>query len=490
MDIRRLAASAAVCLFSLAALLSCGESAAETPASGSASADTAAEETAAETTTALSAASVLPSADYGGRTFMILGREYAKLGDLPSYEFTVESETGDLINDVIFQRNMAVEERYNVKIASSQGDASSLIPKSVMSGDDAYQLAWAHVSTMSGLVLKGSLADYYTVPNIDITQPWWNQLATDSLTVNGRCYLQMNYIPFTGVLLSHCLYYDQKLATDYGVSDLYGMVNGGTWTFDRFDTEARKVSADLNGDGVYDASDLYGIIASHGTSAVAMGVAMGVVPVDVHDDGSFTLTMGGEKNQKILEMVNTLMHSDCAYLITDYSKENDIAKMFAAGQGLFYSGFLTDSYQFFRDKTDDYGLLPFPKYDEAQEKYITTVTGGTGLLGVPLGQSDFAFTGMITEALAIESLSRVYPAVYETVVEEKLLRDEDSKKMFDILMDGMAIDFGRTFKDAAYSDLLGDLCVKNSNDLASAEAKAAKSAEKQYRKVLDVFYGE
>ena len=113
-----------------------------------------------------------------------------------------------------------------------------------------------------------------------------------------------------------------------------------------------------------------------------MGVAMGVVPVEVHDDGSFVLTMGGDKNQKILEMVNSLMHSECAYLITDYSKENDIAKMFAAGQGLFYSGFLTDSYQFFRSMNEDYGLLPFPKYDENQEKYITTVTGGTGLLGI------------------------------------------------------------------------------------------------------------
>ena len=62
------------------------------------------------------------------------------------------------------------------------------------------------------------------------------------------------------------------------------------------------------------------------------------------------------------------------------------------------------------------------------------------------------------------------------------------------LVDGVgqaeAFDDGRRAQVEEFSDLLGDLCAKNSNDLASAEAKAAKSAEKQYQKVLDVFYAE
>ena len=43
---------------------------------------------------------------------------------------------------------------------------------------------------------------------------------------------------------------------------------------------------------------------------------------------------------------------------------------------VFNEKLLRDSYQFFRDMDDDYGLLPFPEYDPSQQDYITTVTGG------------------------------------------------------------------------------------------------------------------
>ena len=110
--------------------------------------------------------------------------------------------------------------------------------------------------------MKDLLANYYDMPVIDITKPWWNQLATESLTLNGRCYLQMNYIPFTGVMLSHCLYFNKNLAEEYSISDLYSLVQNDEWTFDRFSELAKQVSQDLNGDGKYDENDLYGLAAS------------------------------------------------------------------------------------------------------------------------------------------------------------------------------------------------------------------------------------
>lgn len=198
--------------------------------------------------------------------------------------------------------------------------------------------------------------------------------------------------------------------------------------------------------------------------------------------------MPNERNQNILEKIIKLTSSNSTYMITDFSLENNLAKMFAEGKSLFYSGFLTDSYQFFRNIEDDFGLLPFPKYDSSQENYITTVTGGTGLLGIPQFVTDSKMVGTVTEALAIESYNYVYPAIYETVFNEKLLRDEESKEMFDILMEGLEIDFGRTFKYTAYSDLLADLVAKGSTDLSSSAAALADAAKQHYSKVLKVFY--
>ena len=137
---------------------------------------------------------------------------------------------------------------------------------------------------------------------------------------------------------------------------------------------------------------------------------------------------------------------------------------------------------------DDFGLLPFPKYDASQESYITTVTGGTGLLGIPKYVENPEMVGAVTEALAIESYNYVYPAIYETVFNEKLLRDDESREMFDILMNGLEIDFGRTFKYTAYSDLIGDLVAKAQTDLASSASRTRAGSRKAllrcYRAVL------
>ena len=103
----------------------------------------------------------------------------------------------------------------------------------------------------------------------------------------------------------------------------------------------------------------------------------------------------------------------------------------------------------------------------SQENYITTVTGGTGFSAYPKYVTDPEKVGTVTEALAIESLNYIYPAIYETVFNDKLLRDDESKEMFDILMNGLEIDFGRTFKHADYSDLIGNLVAKGSTDLSS-----------------------
>ena len=93
----------------------------------------------------------------------------------------------------------------------------------------------------------------------------------------------------------------------------------------------------------------------------------------------------------------------------------------------------------------------------------------------------------ITEALAIESYYDVYPAVFETVINNKLLRDEDSQKMFELLMDGLEISFARTYKHSTYTDLFADLTAAGSTDLASKVASLEKAATEHYDKVLESF---
>ena len=95
-----------------ACIVSCGEAAGdEAPVIISESADETTEEVPGS-------AAILGDYNFEGAVFTIIRREYAKLGDLPSYEFTTDSESGDLINDTVYRRNIIVEEQYNTVIES------------------------------------------------------------------------------------------------------------------------------------------------------------------------------------------------------------------------------------------------------------------------------------------------------------------------------------------------------------------------------------
>lgn len=72
------------------------------------------------------------------------------------------------------------------------------------------------------------------------------------------------------------------------------------------------------------------------------------------------------------------------------------------------------------------------------------------------------------------------------IINGKLLRDEDSQKMFRLLMDGLEINFARTYKNA-YTDLFADLTAAGSTDLSSKATSLGKPASKHYEKVLKSF---
>ena len=60
-------------------------------------------------------------------------------------DFIVEEETGDILKDTIYQRNVATENKFNIDLQFRAGDdknntASDTIRSLIQSGDDTYEL--------------------------------------------------------------------------------------------------------------------------------------------------------------------------------------------------------------------------------------------------------------------------------------------------------------------------------------------------------------
>ena len=139
-----------------------------------------------------------------------------------------------------------------------------------------------------------------------------------------------------------------------------------------------------------------------------------------------------------------------------------------------------------RDYTVEFGLIPYPKYDEAQKDYISLDWGG--LLSVPCTITNPELVGAAMELLAWESANEVLPTYYDIVLTGKLSRDDDAVKMLDILFDTITYEIGGNYFgfSTGFTDLfyaLPRLAIeKKSSDFSSFYEKLEKNSNKNIEK--------
>ena len=139
-----------------------------------------------------------------------------------------------------------------------------------------------------------------------------------------------------------------------------------------------------------------------------------------------------------------------------------------------------------RDMNSEFGVLPIPKFDEAQEGYITYCETLSSTSVMPnVGEPEKA--AAVLEAMAVQSYITVTPAYYEIALERKYSRDEESVEMIDIALENRVYDIGRIYSTLNVSAIFQDLAAKGSTDFASAFAKREKAAHKILSKIMDAF---
>lgn len=161
--------------------------------------------------------------------------------------------------------------------------------------------------------------------------------------------------------------------------------------------------------------------------------------------------------------------------------------MFRENKGLFLTTmfFLVES---LRDMESDFGIVPFPKYDEAQVEYITRVSFfDTSIIPVTVPDKDCS--SIILEALSCESHNVVIPAYYDICLKSKYARDPDSARMIDIILANRVVDFGDTYFQGTIRDgFFSKLFMNNDKtSLVSTASKYQKSTDKIIEKMNKAF---
>ncbi len=429
----------------------------------------------------------LPEKDWEGREFRITACDY--LAD----DLIVEAETGALIDDAIYKRNALVEERFNVKLnieaSTDYAVLKGKIRSAIMAGDDFADLIMEHMIECASLASQKLFMDINTVPHIDVKNPWWLGDVAENLSVDGKSFMIIGSISPYYTSSNYCVYFNKKLAADLDLGDtLYDKVLDGTWTIDAFSKLVRGTYRDLNGDGQRDEKDFYGLGAQITSYATPYLYAFGEITVKKDADGMPTLDMDLEKTASIVNKVYDLFFENDTITTTGWDLHQDT---FTDSRALFLNSVLRTSYTSFADFEDDYGILPYPKWDEAQEKYYTMSDGSSPLCGIPTTVSDPEFAGMITEALAAESWRVVDPAIFDTALKVRGTRDERSVEIIDMVISGSVVDFGYVYGNYNMMGfVLSDMMGRQDKNFMSMYEKQEKRWVKQLNKVIAAYMEE
>ena len=433
--------------------------------------------------------------DFGGETVTIHAR-----GDTDCVkEFQAPEQTGDIIDDALYTRRQKVEERLNVVIDvyaantwENYNASMNDLRKSVQAGDDIYDFVSGWSARIPILGIEGIFLNLYEVPYIDLDQPWWVQTLRKDLTIGGKLFFATGDITLTLLSASCVFYFNKKLMTDYGVPDIYQTVTDGKWTIDAMSDYAKMVSADLDGDNKLGDLDLYGcaITATNDVDGFLQG--SDVKMIYRGDDDLPVLRMEEQKVGTIVEKIYTFMYETPQVLSYtaeggDYTAKQQAA--FKESRALLYPARLAGASSTLKDMDTDYGIIPYPKYDENQEKYLTRVQDALALMCVPITCGNKERSGAVMEALAAEAYRVVTAPYFEIAMKVKYSRDDISSQMLDLVHDGVNLNFASIYNESIGNPwfVMRELMGAKKSYFASWYAKKQPKIEKALAKCVESF---
>ncbi len=486
-----------LCLAMLASTTACGnggesETTDTTPNPADTTATTPVETEPEET---LFTADIPEGTDFGGASFTVL--TYPLEGNLVwnDTDWVNTEQNGEVLNDAVYERTMQVNELLNVNIkgapAPGINDISAL-ENTVKAGDNAYQLAYRAMGDTFSIAQKGILAElnaYAAEGTLDLTAPWWDQNILGDLSIDHKNYcitgdIGTMYKKSIGVIM-----FNKAIQLDNNLPDYYAMMEEGKWTIDNMVASGVTVSEDLNGDGAMTNEDRFGLICFCDMMSLAMiGGGVEFFTKDANDIPA--MSFYSERSVSVMEKLAKLMYDpNLAY---SWSKagvgEGPAFDMYQADQSLFYYGEL-HAVASMRDMESPFGILPMPKYDEAQDEYYHCINPHVAAVYViPKSNIERDQTGYIMDALGAASKNILTPAYYDKTLRGKVSRDEESAASLDIVISTIRYDLGY-LGNWGISSTLNTMADSYNMDLASKIGTIEKNVTTRVEQMVEVIRG-
>jgi len=418
-------------------------------------------DTAADTTVAVTELTDgVPELDFDGLTFRFVTMPASST----YFQMVYDEQSGDVLRDSMYERTKYVEERFNMTFAedhviNTQVEMLSSLRASVAAGDDDGDVYMPSSTGAFTIVNENMFYDFRDLPHVDLEADWWYTELNDLNNLTDSIYLAYGAMNLGVYDFLNVTLFNKNMIDSYNLDDPYGLVWDGTWTFDKMAEMARTVVSDADGDGTVSVGDIFGYAGRANSLPGNFLSAAKLRTVDADSDGIPYLVTDNERIIEVFTKTVDLFYEDGFWYTSTKLDNNYYAEFpfFENDQALFADRSFY-SVSDLRNMESDFGVIPFPKYDEEQDGYGVMFEAGSRLCIVPVTVTNHELIGAVLEAMNFYSLQNVIPAYYEISLKQKYARDEESIKMLDLVSDSIFHDLGNTtfcsqVKDGIYKTL-------------------------------------
>ena len=424
----------------------------------------------------------LPELDYSGYEFNIFTRINNTF-----YTYVVEEETGEILNDAVYKRTRNVEDRLNITFKETTNSDANAPRVLMLAGDNTYDMYNARCTHALTFWLEGLTFEIPDLPHINLDKPYWNKTANESLSLNKRQYVAMGAANIGAYDFIFTLLFNKKLIVDFGFDSPYEIVKSGKWTIDKMDEMMREVLSDLDGNGVFDINDRYGYASGTHVTLPPFWVGSGLLSVTKDKDDVPYFSAGEQKFIDVFNKVFEMTWDSNAWFKNPDGGNvpSTSVTLFMENRALFIDTQVFDINRL-RNMEADFGIIPYPKYDEQQANYRVRF-GFYDIFVVSKSNPNLERTSAVIEALNSESYKTVIPVYYEMCLKTRNSRDDESEAMLDLIFNNLVVDLGDTvwadrIRDAVFSVMFR----ANDRNIVSRIEAMGKSIQIDIDKILNM----
>lgn len=381
-----------------------------------------------------------------------------------------------------YNRNRAVEERLGITINSVESGIGNgvyqLLKTDVESGTFTYNAVFNNMTMSCTATGAGFCYPFDEFEYIDLDKSWWNDDATEQLSIGGLHYMAAGDIAISDKEGIWVIYFTKDFIVQAGLENPYQLVAENKWTLDKMYEMAGAFAHDANGDGVMDENDMWGL-CTHSENWAATWQSAGLKLVTVDKDGVPVLSWGTEAFTNVYEHTAEIMGDTDVVSAVDIGFISDALKN---KQTLFANeivAFVRD----YRTIEHEFGIVPYPKYSADIEEYNSFIVTNSCVMTIPKSCDDTYTNSIIIEALAKYGQDIITPAYYEGQLKTRYSRDEESGAMLDIIFENRAYDLGVFFDWGDAYTILKDPTITPATIFPALKRSCEKSIQKSLAKL-------